>query len=84
VACARGTQVVGLPDIRPSVVTAAINRNSLFFFLLCNLCTGAVNLSMQTIYQDDCVAVVVMVVYMTFTATVAVVLHHRQVRLKWW
>jgi len=41
----------------------AINRNGLAFFLICNLATGLVNVSMETMYASDTVAIGVLIVY---------------------
>ena len=43
----------------PSLIIDAINKNSLPFFLLCNLCTGAINLSMHTIFASNAFAMTV-------------------------
>lgn len=39
----------------------AINRNELAFFLVANLMTGAINLSMRTIYAPSSMAMTVIV-----------------------
>lgn len=41
----------------------AINRNGLAVFLLANLGTGLVNVSMRTMYASDSVALVVLLLY---------------------
>ncbi|VDB96676.1 unnamed protein product [Peniophora sp. CBMAI 1063] len=41
----------------------AINRNGLAFFLVANLATGAVNLSMETMYATDGTALAVLTMY---------------------
>ena len=41
----------------------AINKNGLAFFLICNLATGLVNVSMSTMYTSDLTAVAVLVMY---------------------
>jgi phosphatidylinositol glycan class W len=66
----------------PSMLLDAINANSLPFFLLCNLCTGAVNLSMQTLFASDALAMLVLSAYTLLTCTVIVYVNHRGWRLK--
>ena len=46
-------------DVGAGVLLEAINRNSLPFFLLCNLGTGAVNLLMRTLFVPDALAMAV-------------------------
>ena len=47
-----------------SSVDAAIARHALLFFLLSNLCTGAVNLLVRTLTADDATAVVMLLLYL--------------------
>jgi phosphatidylinositol glycan class W len=83
--CAFAVQlVVTKPEVRPSLLFAAIGRNALPFFMLCNLLTGAVNLAMHTIYADAATAYVVMCCYFAAASAVALVLHQRYVSLKVW
>ncbi|EJD51891.1 GWT1-domain-containing protein [Auricularia subglabra TFB-10046 SS5] len=54
------------PPTRPAqapVLLEAINRNGLLFFLLANLCTGVVNLSIRTMYAGTTLAMVVLSSY---------------------
>ena len=58
----------------------AINRNGLAFFLICNLATGLVNISMETMYVSDIMAVVVLGLYSSAVCGLAWIA--RGVRLK--
>ncbi|KAI0249277.1 GWT1-domain-containing protein [Lactifluus subvellereus] len=61
-----GTATTMTPGPRPVPAPAlleAINRNSLAVFLLANVATGVVNLSMQTMYASDGRAMGVLCVY---------------------
>jgi phosphatidylinositol glycan class W len=51
----------------------AVNRNQLALFLVANLSTGAINLSMRTVFASDAVAYVVIGAYLVWVLTVAVV-----------
>lgn len=62
----------------------AISFNSLLFFLLANLLTGAVNMSYKTIYASDPIAVVTLVLYMFTLSFVVVALRKRNICTKIW
>ncbi|BFY99388.1 hypothetical protein BsWGS_02428 [Bradybaena similaris] len=62
----------------------AISYNSLLYFLLANLLTGAVNMSIATIYASDTVAVVTLVLYMCILSCVVVFLRKRNISTKIW
>ncbi|GAA5867727.1 hypothetical protein JCM3774_003393 [Rhodotorula dairenensis] len=59
----------------------AINRNGLVVFLAANLLTGLVNLSVETMYASDPVAVVVLVAYAASVVGCAWVLRTKRVKL---
>ncbi|XP_078448837.1 glucosaminyl-phosphatidylinositol-acyltransferase PIGW isoform X1 [Lampetra fluviatilis] len=63
---------------------AAINRNQLFFFLICNLCTGLVNVCTDTLAASDSKATATMTLYLLTVTLITFVLHLRQVTLKCW
>lgn len=75
------------PPDRPNLLPAcpplleAINTNSLFVFLVANLATGAVNVSMETMYAGNARAVAVLLAYSAAVCAIAWVL--RRKRLKW-
>ncbi|KAI0318210.1 GWT1-domain-containing protein [Amylostereum chailletii] len=56
----------------------AINRNGLLFFLLANLATGAVNLSMKTMYASDQTSMSVLAIYSFGICWVAWALRYRR------
>lgn len=59
-----------------------MNRNQLAFFILANLLTGAINLSMRTLYAPAPVAVAVVLGYMLVLLLLAVMA--RRSTLKFW
>lgn len=65
-----------------SRVMHAFNRNGLALFLIANLLTGAVNLSVQTWHMKDVPAMVILVAYMATLCGVALGLDHYNVSLK--
>lgn len=69
-------------DEATSPVMQAFNRNGLALFLLANLLTGAINMSMKTLHAGDIEAMVVLVVYMGVLCSTALFLHHQRVSIK--
>jgi len=65
-----------------SIIVQAINRNQLAIFLVGNLMTGVVNLSMKTIYSSDEVGLLVIALYTGLVCSVAVLLDFYRVRIK--
>ncbi|KAI8509343.1 hypothetical protein Bbelb_131910 [Branchiostoma belcheri] len=63
---------------------SAVNRNQLFFFLLANLLTGAVNLCVDTLRTEPFLAFCIVFAYMLQLCNVLVVLHARNISLKFW
>ncbi|KAI0712736.1 GWT1-domain-containing protein [Cerioporus squamosus] len=57
----------------------AINKNGLVLFLLANVATGLINLSMQTMYASDWAAMLVLAAYSFGLSAVAWVCRHRKV-----
>mmetsp|Transcript_10696 Transcript_10696/g.22570 ORF Transcript_10696/g.22570 Transcript_10696/m.22570 type:complete len:99 (+) Transcript_10696:123-419(+) len=72
-----------LRPLSPVLLLRAINRNLLVIFLLANLITGAVNLSLCTTRVSDAVAWTIMVGYLSAVCAVACYLEVRQVTLRW-
>jgi phosphatidylinositol glycan class W len=68
--------------LQPSVILIAINKNPLAVFLVANLSTGIVNLSTETIYHSDHVALGIMFLYMLFVTGTAVTLGAYGIRLR--
>lgn len=62
----------------------AISYNSLAFFLIANLATGAVNMTVATIHTEGCLAVLILLTYLSLLSLVTVTLHTYRIRLKFW
>jgi len=73
------TKVMRTPNIY-----SAINYNGLAFFLLANVFTGFVNVGFRTIEIQGCSAVVILFSYIFSLCLIAIVLHRRKIRLKFW
>ncbi|CAI5732603.1 unnamed protein product [Hyaloperonospora brassicae] len=67
---------------RVPLLFQGINHNQLFVFVVANLMTGAVNLSMHTIDTEPIGAAAVLLVYMLVVCVLASVLQHAHVRIK--
>lgn len=61
-------------NFRVPVILSHINTNGLSYFLIANLLTGAVNLSMRTLLVPSLVTFVVLNIYMTITLIIAIYL----------
>lgn len=59
----------------------AINRNGIVVFLVANLLTGAINMTMQTMYSSDRTALAVVLGYSGIIVLVAWRLRHRRLRV---
>eukprot|EP01119_Soliformovum_irregulare_P017563 TRINITY_DN5242_c0_g1_i2.p1 TRINITY_DN5242_c0_g1~~TRINITY_DN5242_c0_g1_i2.p1 ORF type:complete len:293 (+),score=44.52 TRINITY_DN5242_c0_g1_i2:501-1379(+) len=69
---------------KDNLILTAVNYNGLAMFLLANLGTGLVNLSMKTIYASDGVAFFILSVYIGAISVVSVILHQWKIQLKFW
>ncbi|CAK3759462.1 GPI-anchored wall transfer 1 [Lecanosticta acicola] len=65
-----------------SRVMRAFNRNGLAIFLLANLLTGLVNMTLSTIHMSDVGAMTVLVPYMGVLCAVALALDHYNISIK--
>ncbi|KXT05776.1 hypothetical protein AC578_1026 [Pseudocercospora eumusae] len=65
-----------------SRVMKAYNRNGLAVFLIANLLTGLVNMTMPTIFMGDVPAMAVLVSYMAVLTTIALALDHYDISIK--
>lgn len=65
-----------------SRVMQAFNRNGLALFLLANLLTGAINMSMKTLYMDEVSSMMVLVGYIGVICGVALALDHYDISIK--
>ncbi|CAM9913139.1 unnamed protein product [Scytosiphon promiscuus] len=88
--CAHSMLMLGLLMVvdnlsvtRPtSRILAAINLNMFPVFMVANLATGAVNVSMRTLDAETPSAVAILVTYITFVAGFAVALSNRGLTMK--
>lgn len=76
-----GTQTVCMLP-RVPILFQGINYNQLFIFIVANLTTGAVNLSMHTISSSTIAASGVLVAYMFAVCVLASVLQYTTIRIK--
>ncbi|XP_071483169.1 phosphatidylinositol-glycan biosynthesis class W protein-like [Diadema antillarum] len=67
-----------------SLLVSAVGRNQLLYFLLANLMTGLVNISIDTIRQPNLVAFFIICVYMLSLNVIMVFLHVKNVNTKFW
>ncbi|KAM0751674.1 GWT1-domain-containing protein [Meredithblackwellia eburnea MCA 4105] len=69
------------PAAHPPAIFDAMNRNSLLIFLIANLLTGLVNLTMQTMYASNGKALIVLLLYCGACTTAAWVLRTKRLRI---
>lgn len=69
---------------KPGVLYSAINRNQLAVFLLANVLTGLVNMSINTIRTSDPIALVIIILYMIVVSLAATIADQLNVTLKFW
>eukprot|EP00644_Phytophthora_capsici_P007212 jgi/Phyca11/7796/fgenesh1_pm.PHYCAscaffold_22_\ len=67
---------------RVPLLYQGINHNQLFVFIVANLMTGAVNLSMHTINTSPDIASAVLLMYMLVVCVLASLLQHAHIRIK--
>ncbi|XP_791509.3 phosphatidylinositol-glycan biosynthesis class W protein [Strongylocentrotus purpuratus] len=67
-----------------SLLVSAIGRNQLLYFLLANVLTGLVNLSIDTIHQPDVTAFGIVALYLFVLNFVLVFFHQKNISTKFW
>ncbi|EEF40735.1 GPI-anchored wall transfer protein, putative [Ricinus communis] len=67
-----------------SVLEEAIDRNLLGTFLLANVLTGLVNLSVDTLFATSPVALFILIVYAYVLSIIAGIVHFSGIRLRFW
>ncbi|RHY70281.1 hypothetical protein DYB30_001560 [Aphanomyces astaci] len=78
----RITPSCGSMSPRVPLIFTGISRNQLFVFLIANLITGAVNLSMQTLYAPPVVGFGIMLLYLFAVSVLAVGLEWFHIKVK--
>lgn len=69
------------PSIPAPPLLEALNKNGLAVFLVANVATGVVNLSMKTMYASDAVALSVLMTYTALVCTFAWLSRRRRIAL---
>lgn len=69
---------------KTSLITEAVNYNTLLCFLLANLMTGFVNLTIETLYTTPVEGMLVIVAYMLILTALMVVLYLKKIQVKCW
>lgn len=62
----------------------AVNYNGLLYFLLANLLTGLVNMTVDTLRQTAGDSLAILTVYMSTINSIVCLLHHLGIRTKFW
>ncbi|KAG0018160.1 Glucosaminyl phosphatidylinositol (GlcN-PI) nositol acylation protein, partial [Podila clonocystis] len=78
----RPAATVLLPPLTCPPLLEAVNRNGLAVFLVANVLTGLVNMTVQTLYTPDMKALGILVAYMTVVTGLAWVWQVRGWKLK--
>ena len=69
---------------KPPLLYDAVNRNQLVIFLLANIMTGVINLSMRTLYASTLVSVIALTTYSLAFTLLAASFHRLNWTLKFW
>ena len=67
--------------VQVPVIFSAISSNGLIYFLLANLLTGLINLTLPTIHIDGCPAVLIICGYMAALNTIIVLMYRMKIKL---
>ena len=65
-------------------IVKAVDFNPLLFFLVANLLTGMVNMSVETINTDDIQAVIIIIAYQAVLAVIVKLLYKFNIKMKFW
>lgn len=71
-----------LATVATSPIMAAFNKKGLSVFLIGNILTGMINMSIQTLHVSDLQAVSILIVYAAFLTRVALTLETTNIRLR--
>ncbi|GAB0094176.1 Phosphatidylinositol-glycan biosynthesis class W protein [Sergentomyia squamirostris] len=66
------------------VIMRAINYNGLVFFLVANLLTGIINITMQTMLLDTMTSLVIIITYMLILCGLQTLLYVYKIKVKFW
>lgn len=64
------------------IIVDAVNYNGLFFFILANLFTGIVNLSIKTLLMPSFISLLILMVYMLFLCYVVSFMYRHRIRIR--
>ncbi|GJS53531.1 GWT1-like protein [Tanacetum coccineum] len=73
-----------IPGGKVSLLEQAINRNLLAFFIVANLLTGLVNLSMDTLFVSPLPALLILIIYCFIICAAAAYAEYNGFKLKFW
>ncbi|KAI7729035.1 hypothetical protein M8C21_010114 [Ambrosia artemisiifolia] len=73
-----------IPGGKLSVLEQAINRNLLAFFIVANLLTGLVNLSVNTLFVSSLTALLILIAYGFIICAGAAFADYKGIKLKFW
>nr|XP_043634425.1 uncharacterized protein At4g17910 [Erigeron canadensis] len=73
-----------IPGGKVSLLEQAINRNLLAFFIVANLLTGLVNLSMDTLFVPPLIALLILIVYAFVVCVAAALTDYNGIKFKFW
>ncbi|XP_048256592.1 phosphatidylinositol-glycan biosynthesis class W protein-like [Haliotis rufescens] len=71
-------------DLSTTCLLSAINYNSLLYFLVANLLTGLVNMSLQTLYAPPSLAITIITGYMLVLSGLVMLLYRKKISTKFW
>eukprot|EP01027_Heterolobosea_sp_BB2_P015308 GEZU01021916.1.p1 GENE.GEZU01021916.1~~GEZU01021916.1.p1 ORF type:complete len:482 (-),score=98.40 GEZU01021916.1:350-1795(-) len=77
-------ELYAAPLMSKSIVRDAVNRNQLFTFLIANLLTGLINLTIPTLDITAIPSLAINTAYMLVVCGIATYLHSRGINLKFW
>ncbi len=74
------------PLVPDSILVSSFSPNLLLIFLFCNLLTGAVNMSIDTVQQSALTSLIILIAYTLLLCFIALGLHFHGDKLKfrWW
>ncbi|KAJ0952379.1 putative phosphatidylinositol anchor biosynthesis protein PIGW/GWT1 [Helianthus annuus] len=73
-----------IPGGKLSLLEQAINRNLLAFFVVANLLTGLVNLSVNTLFVSPLTALIILIAYGFTVCAAAAFADYKGIKLKFW